>query len=483
MMEIDSDPSLELPDQVFEGEDSGSLSRISDPIELKQTGHYLDTAGQCGVAIFLLQIVRPLRGAPHPVFDPVSKTPQPRRTQIGGIVGQPAHQRRRSAEVVAVTRRIRREPRVGPADQLRFIRAVVFPGDRNDARMLGHSRLEKRQRYIPVRVVDVVDPPIPGPAPEIMIKPLDQGARQRRLRATDQRFELAFELTEIVFLVKGGSTGLRIELTVKGPEDLTRGIIPVEQIEKVAPDLAPAAIERHGIAVHSASALRAFGSVCKNAAPGISVGRKKIVIGDGPELAWGKGKLLVLVDDFEGKTFSLGDSAGQVDVLVAGRAIHIDPRADSVTAEQRQDEPRVVAAGKSAGDAFTETSRDRREIAVEQLHALLDRRLERLAGECRWRREPAGPDFQTIFAHRNRRAYRCEQHLVKHCGIAGHHAVEDVFASALSAQSHVVKDRSYCQERGRRDASRLIVKNEKATKAVRQDFGLTVLVQDNCIMA
>jgi len=57
MMEIDADPSLELPDQIFEGEDSGSLSRISDPIELKQTGHYLDTAGQGGVAIFLLQIV------------------------------------------------------------------------------------------------------------------------------------------------------------------------------------------------------------------------------------------------------------------------------------------------------------------------------------------------------------------------------------------------------------------------------------------
>jgi hypothetical protein len=94
-----------------------------------------------------------------------------------------------------------------------------------------------------------------------------------------------------------------------------------------------------------------------------------------------------------------------------------------------------------------------------------------------------GQDFQAIFAHRNRRAYRCEQHLVKHCGIAGHHAVEDVFASALSAQSHAVKDRSYCQERGRRDASRLIVKNEKATKAVRQDFGLTVPVQDHCIMA
>ena len=144
---------------------------------------------------------------------------------------------------------------------------------------------------------------------------------------------------------------------------------------------------------------------------------------------------------------------------------------------------RIVAARKSAGDAFAETSRDRREIAVEQLHALLDRRLERLGGDCRRRREPAGQDFQAIFAHRNRRVYRCEQHLVKHGGIAGHHAVEDVLASALSAQCHPVEDRSYCQERGRRDASCLVVKNEKAAEAVRQDFGLAVLVQDHCIMA
>ena len=228
--------------------------------------------------------------------------------------------------------------------------------------MLGHRRLEKRQRHIAVRIVDVVDPPIPGPATEIMIKPLDQRARQRRLRAADQRCELAFELTKVVFLVKGGSTGLRIELTVKGPENLTRGIRPVRQIKEVAPDLAPAAIERHGIAVHSAGALRAFGPVRKNAAPSISVRREEIVVGDRPKLTRGKGQLLVLVDNFESKTFALGNGARQRDVFVARRPIDVDPRADSVSAEQRQDEARIVAARKSAGHAFGKTSRDRREI-------------------------------------------------------------------------------------------------------------------------
>jgi hypothetical protein len=105
-MKVDPDTSVELPDQIFEGQNPRGLCRIGDPVELEQLGHYLDAARQCRVAIFLLQIVRPLRGAPHPVFDAVGKAPQPRGTQISGVVGQPAHQRRRTAEIVAVTRLI-----------------------------------------------------------------------------------------------------------------------------------------------------------------------------------------------------------------------------------------------------------------------------------------------------------------------------------------------------------------------------------------
>ena len=116
-MKVDPDASVELPNQIFERQNPGSLRRIGDPVELEQLGHYLDAARQSRVAIFLLQIVRPFRGAPHPVFHAVSKASQPRGTQIGGIVRQPAHQRRRSAEIVAVARLIRREPRGGPADQ------------------------------------------------------------------------------------------------------------------------------------------------------------------------------------------------------------------------------------------------------------------------------------------------------------------------------------------------------------------------------
>ena len=168
-----------------------------------------------------------------------------------------------------------------------------------------------------------------------MVKPFDQGPRQRRLRAADQRFEFAFELTKIVLLVKRGGTGLRIELAVEGPEDLARRIRPVEQVKEVAPDLATAAVQRDGIAVHSAGALRAFGSVGENAAPGIAVGREKIVVSDRAELVRGKGQLLVLIDDFESKTFTLGDRPRQHHVLVARRAIHVNPRADPVTAKQR----------------------------------------------------------------------------------------------------------------------------------------------------
>src|SRR5205807_285037 len=128
-------------------------------------------ASKSGVAIFLLQIVRPFDRAPDPVLDEVSKAPQPRGAQIGGIVGQPANQRRRPAEIVAVTRWIRREARIGAANQLRFVGAVVFPGDRDGAGMLGHRPFEKRQRYKAESIIDVVDPAIPGAATKIMVKP------------------------------------------------------------------------------------------------------------------------------------------------------------------------------------------------------------------------------------------------------------------------------------------------------------------------
>src|SRR4029077_3831402 len=119
---------------------------------------------------------------------------------------------------------------------------MVLPGDRDHACVLGHRPLEKRQRYIAIGIVNVVDPAVPRPATKIMIKPLDQRPRQRLLPAADQCFELVFESAEIVLLVESGSTGRRIELAVEGPEDLTRRICPVEQIKEVAPDFATAAI-------------------------------------------------------------------------------------------------------------------------------------------------------------------------------------------------------------------------------------------------
>ena len=47
------------------------------------------------------------------------------------------------------------------------------------------------------------------------------GTQQIRLTA-DQLFELIFEPTEIGLLGKGRSTGFRVELTVKGPEEIAR---------------------------------------------------------------------------------------------------------------------------------------------------------------------------------------------------------------------------------------------------------------------
>ena len=53
----------------------------------------------------------------------------------------------------------------------------------------------------------------------------------------------------------------------------------------------------------------------------------------------------------------------------------------------------------------------------------------------------------------------------------------------MGAQCDPVEDRGYCQERGRRNASGLVVEHKKATEAIRDDFGLAVLAQDHHIMA
>src|SRR5690348_1019134 len=249
--------------------------------------------------------------------------------------------------------------------------------------MLGHRSFKKGQRYISISIVDTVDPAVPGAAAEKMVKPLYQGPRQQRLRTADQRFELSFETPKIGFLVKHGSTGLWIELTVKGPQDLARGIGPIGQIKEVAPDLATAAIERHCIAAHSTGALSTFGSIRKNPGPGISVGGEEVFVGDGAKLARGKGELLVLVDHLQSKAFSLGNGARQLDVLVARWAVDVHPGAHALTAKQRQDEARIVAAGQRTSYAPAEARGNRREIAVEEPHALLHHWLERLGGDCR----------------------------------------------------------------------------------------------------
>jgi hypothetical protein len=56
------------------------------------------------------------------------------------------------------------------------------------------------------------------------------------------------------------------------------------------------------------------------------------------------------------------------------------------------------------------------------------------------------PDFQSLFPHRDGRVHRCEQYLVEHSGVAGNHAVKDIFASALHTQRHTVESGGDRQE-------------------------------------
>src|SRR5689334_5324674 len=97
----------------------------------------------------------------------------------------------------------------------------------------------------------------------------------------DQRVQLVLELAKIGFFVEGGSAGFRVELAVKGPQELAWAVRPVGEIEEISPDLAATAVQRQGVAADPARALGGFRAV----APGVSIGSKKVVVCYAAELA------------------------------------------------------------------------------------------------------------------------------------------------------------------------------------------------------
>ena len=86
MIEIDVNSAVELPDQIFQRENTCGLCRIGDTVEPEEVAHYSNAARQHGIAILAAQIIRQFTGAQHPVLDPVDKATQPWRAQIGAVI-------------------------------------------------------------------------------------------------------------------------------------------------------------------------------------------------------------------------------------------------------------------------------------------------------------------------------------------------------------------------------------------------------------
>src|SRR5690242_1226443 len=172
--------------------------------------------------------------AAHPMLDAIGESARPRRAQIRAVIGNSAGQRRRSTEIMTVIRWICREPPIRTPQQLGFVSAMILPRERYGAGVLGKRAFEKRQAAMPERAVDRVYATIPAAAPEIVVKPFDNRARKRRKASACQDFQLEFESTEIVLLVKQRGADPRIETSIKRPKKFARGIGTVGKIEEVS---------------------------------------------------------------------------------------------------------------------------------------------------------------------------------------------------------------------------------------------------------
>src|SRR5260370_39544950 len=94
-------------------------------------------------------------------FQPVRVTAQPRGPQIGRVIGEPPRGRWRPAEIMTVNREVSGQPMVDASDQLSLVGAMILPGDRKRAGMLGYRPFEIGHRSKTVSTGDAVDFAVP----------------------------------------------------------------------------------------------------------------------------------------------------------------------------------------------------------------------------------------------------------------------------------------------------------------------------------
>ena len=179
---------------------------------------------------------------------------------------------------MAVNRSIPSQPGIDASNKLSFIGPVVFPMNRQCARLLGDRSFEIWHGGEPVPTSDTVNFAIPCAAPETMIEPLDGWTWQPLLVGAQESHHFSLQRPVIIFAVKQGGAGSRIKATVETPQDFPDCVSTIEEIKKVAKDLAAATIDRNSVVANAARKFFGLRTVVKDAGMTVSVSREEVAV-------------------------------------------------------------------------------------------------------------------------------------------------------------------------------------------------------------
>src|SRR5215472_5566085 len=308
---------------------------------------------------------------------------------------------------------------------------MVFPAQRQRARVLGNRSLEVWHPGEAVSTGDAVDLSIPGAAAKAVVEPLDGRSRQPAFVTAQEIQYFSLEPSVIACPVEDRSAGGRIELAVEAPQDLVDRVLAVEQVEKVAKYFAASAVDRHRAVADTTGRLLDLRAVVENPVIAVSVSCKKIAASGLDELRGRDDRPIILVDDLQREALPPRDLCRKADVPFPRPAINVKTGLHAVAAQISERQARIIPSGEGAADSVAETARDIGEIAVEQRDAFPEQRVFPVRSEGADHRQRRTNDLQRVTSNDDRRLDRGELHFIEERLVAGDHATEHVFARAL----------------------------------------------------
>src|SRR5215469_4982232 len=265
--------------------------------------------------------------------QPIRVSPQSRRAEVGPVIRQPTRRWWRSAKIMAVNRSIPSQPAIDASNKLSFIGPVVFPMDRQRARLLGDRSFEIRHGREPVSAGNTINFAIPRAASKTVIKPFDGWTRQPLLVGAQAIRYFSLQRAVITLAVKKGGAVSRIKATVETPQDFPDGVPTIEKIKEVAENFATAAVDRNGIVEHAARRFLGLRTVMENAGIAIPVSREKVAARSlGKFRGWNDGSV-VLIDDIKRKVLAPRNLLRQQHIRLARTSIDIDARVHAMAAQ------------------------------------------------------------------------------------------------------------------------------------------------------